>query len=100
VTANGKSECEAAHIVPRGRKGADDARNGLALCRSHHWAFDNGLFGVDASGKIHIPKDIAVHAANAGLVPFSKKKLRPPSVAAMVPAAEALAWHLKWIVKA
>lgn len=98
VAANGKTECEAAHIVPRGKRGADDARNGLALCRSHHWAFDEGLFGVDASGDIHVPS--AILALNADLGPFNKKKLRPPSVAAMAPAAEALAWHLKNIVKA
>ena len=47
VTVGGITETEAAHIVPRGLRGADDARNGLALCRGHHWAFDHGLFGVE-----------------------------------------------------
>lgn len=98
IAANGKTECEAAHIVPRGKKGADDARNGLALCRSHHWAFDKGLFGIDASGNILIPPPIL--ALNTDLAPFDKKKLRLPSVAVMAPAAEAFAWHLKNTVKA
>jgi putative restriction endonuclease len=98
VTAAGKSECEAAHIVPRGKKGADDARNGLALCRSHHWAFDEGLFGVDASGDILVPGSVLT--LNPDLAPFNKKKLRLPSVASVKPSDEALAWHLKNVVKA
>jgi Predicted restriction endonuclease len=24
------------------RKGSDDLRNGVALCKRHHWAFDSG----------------------------------------------------------
>jgi putative restriction endonuclease len=39
---NGSPEVEAAHIYPRGKGGSDDARNGIALCRLHHWAFDSG----------------------------------------------------------
>ncbi len=37
-------EAQAAHIVPKHRNGTDDPRNGLTLCRTHHWAFDQGLF--------------------------------------------------------
>ena len=37
-------EATAAHIVPKRKGGTDDPRNGLALCRTHHWAFDVGLF--------------------------------------------------------
>lgn len=38
---------EAAHIVPVRQPGStDEITNGLALCRLHHGAFDNGLIGV------------------------------------------------------
>lgn len=38
---------DAAHIVPVTQPGStDDVPNGLALCRLHHAAFDNGLIGV------------------------------------------------------
>lgn len=93
----GTFEVEAAHIVPRGLKGADDARNGLALCRSHHWAFDSGLFGV-VRGQIHIPAKVSAIADNAHLVAFGKKALRPPSVVALAPAPAALEWHMEMIV--
>jgi putative restriction endonuclease len=41
-TPNGEPEVEAAHIYPKSEGGADDVRNGVALCRLHHWAFDTG----------------------------------------------------------
>lgn len=41
-------EAEAAHIIPLPHRGPDDPRNGLALCRRHHWALDNGFFGITA----------------------------------------------------
>ena len=95
---NGRTEVEAAHIVPRGKKGADDARNGLALCRSHHWAFDRGLWGVGSDGKINVPPDILKLPANAALKSIVGKSLTPPSIASKTPDAAALAWHRKHIV--
>lgn len=40
------SAMEAAHIIPRGKRGADHLSNGLCLCPIHHWAFDRGLFTI------------------------------------------------------
>ena len=38
---------DAAHIIPVSHPGStDEISNGLALCRLHHAAFDNGLVGV------------------------------------------------------
>jgi putative restriction endonuclease len=92
------SEIEAAHIVPRSLKGADDARNGLALCRSHHWAFDRGLFGINPAGTIEIPPKVMALAQNALLAPFAEQPLRPPTKKALRPAPNALAWHFDNIV--
>lgn len=88
-------EVEAAHIVPRGLKGADDARNGLALCRSHHWAFDQGLFGIRPDLTIVLRSSAAAEARNAHLLSFSGRKIATPASTDPQPAAEALAWHLK-----
>ena len=46
-TGDGSSIVDAAHIVPRHKGGPDDPRNGLALCKNHHWAYDQGLFHID-----------------------------------------------------
>ena len=45
-TPSGTPEVEAAHIYPKSEGGADDPRNGLALCKLHHWAFDSGWLSV------------------------------------------------------
>lgn len=44
---DGVPEVEAAHIYPKSENGADDVRNGLALCKLHHWAFDSGWLALD-----------------------------------------------------
>jgi hypothetical protein len=41
-------EAEAAHIIGKDVLGTDDPRNGLALSRTVHWAFDDGLFTISA----------------------------------------------------
>lgn len=91
-------EVEAAHIVPRGLKGVDDARNGLALCRSHHWAFDRGLFGIGADRKVIVHSHAAAEVRNAHLLPFSGAAIAEPSNPALRPHDDALAWHLKHVV--
>lgn len=98
VNSQGFSEIEAAHIVPRGLQGADDARNGLALCRSHHWAFDRGLFGIMPTGQILIPPKILELPQNIPLGPLASMKLLPPTDSGLAPAPAALQWHLKHIV--
>jgi putative restriction endonuclease len=47
-SAKGWPEVDGAHIYPVELDGADDIRNGLALCKLHHWAFDGGLFAIDS----------------------------------------------------
>jgi putative restriction endonuclease len=95
---DGLAEVEGAHIVPRSLKGADDARNGFALCRSHHWAFDRGLFGVNAHGEIYVPASVLAISDNAPLRGLVAKPLNPPTDRSLKPADEALLWHMKKIV--
>ncbi|MCW5849336.1 MAG: HNH endonuclease [Anaerolineae bacterium] len=37
---------DAAHIVPWSRYDLDEVHNGIALCKLHHWAFDEGLLHI------------------------------------------------------
>ena len=46
---------DAAHIVPVGAVlGSDDTRNGLALCKLHHKAYDDGLLGIHPDYSISV----------------------------------------------
>jgi putative restriction endonuclease len=42
----GNPEIEAAHIYPKEEGGSDDVRNGIGLCKLHHWAFDSGWLSL------------------------------------------------------
>ena len=49
---------QAAHIVPVHIPGSTDVtRNGLALCPTHHTAYDNGLVGVRSNYQIAVNED-------------------------------------------
>lgn len=94
LAENAKPETESAHIVPRGRFGADDARNGLALCRAHHWAFDKGMWGVNADDVVVVHPAIADLPENEGLKALAGNKLTLPADHEMKPDERAFAWHM------
>ena len=58
ISPLGAHEIEAAHVVPRSKFGVDEVQNGIALCKKHHWAFDNGLFGVGINRKILVSETV------------------------------------------
>lgn len=89
---DGRSEVEAAHIVGRGSRGVDDIRNGLALCRAHHWAFDNGLVGLDSAGIIKVHPAVAGMPQSSSLLALAGQVLRAPANAADAPHPDALEW--------
>ncbi len=90
---NGKNELEAAHIVPRGMFGSDDPRNGLLLCRAHHWAFDSGMIAIDNQRRIIVPDPIKALPQNSTLLAIEGTKIRAPNQANLIPSIEALEWH-------
>lgn len=53
-TPDGRPEVEAAHVRPKAEGGPDDIRNGIALCKLHHWAFDNGWLSITAEYEISV----------------------------------------------
>lgn len=54
VTPGGKTLVEGAHIIPWSKSNNDDPRNGLSLCRSHHWMFDNMMLTIREDYTIQI----------------------------------------------
>ena len=90
-TDTGKTLLDAAHILPFAKHHNDDPRNGLALCKNHHWGFDRGWFTVAEDYKIlispHLHNTLTYLKANAFLV--------LPTQTECAPASDALAWHRK-----
>lgn len=53
-TPNGESLVEGAHIIPWSESKNNDPRNGLALCKTHHWMFDAYLLTVKPDFQIKL----------------------------------------------
>lgn len=92
-TPSGLVESEAAHVVPRSKLGADDARNGFTLCKSHHWAFDKGLFGVGDDRKVIVPESVTSLPENGTLVAIRARAISEARSAALAVHTDAFAWH-------
>lgn len=93
VDLSGMFETEAAHIVPKKSAGSDDARNGLALCRKHHWSFDRGLFGVDEDRRVIVPDAVLAIPQNASLAAFQGREISRSARPEWAPHPRALDWH-------
>ena len=87
-------EATAAHIVPKHKKGTDDPRNGLALCRTHHWAFDAGIFSLDDDCRVLLSSRVKqAETKNFGLMSLAERRIILPENRILRPHPEALEWH-------
>ncbi|MHA1863896.1 MAG: HNH endonuclease [Candidatus Thorarchaeota archaeon] len=66
ISPMGKYYCEAHHIQPLNKGGADDASNVLCLCPNHHAEMHNGLFYIEPHSKrlIYHNKEHEYHGTN------------------------------------
>jgi putative restriction endonuclease len=92
VSPRGSHGVDAAHIVPLALKGRNDVRNGLALSKELHWAFDAGLFGF-VDKKVIVPNSVKNIERNQFLRDLIGKELRVPHSINSVASDEALTWH-------
>ena len=90
---SGLIEIDAAHVVPRSLLGTDDARNGFALCKSHHWAFDKGLFSVGDDRKVIVPGSVSAIDQNVSLKRFHGYPVREAKTVSLRVHSEAFKWH-------
>lgn len=94
VTPDGYTAVEAAHIVPWSKSRNDDIRNGMALCKLCHWAFDKGMLGVSDSYTVITARSIGIDPNVPGLLQtLSARAIIPPIDSALWPAREYLATH-------
>ena len=88
INSKGHSEVHAAHIRPVELDGTDSVRNGIALSRTAHWMFDNGLISLN--------DDFSIITAHAG-IPEKAKRLLLPDRKAIVPINQKLQPHPKFL---
>lgn len=93
-TTDGRSVVDAAHIKPWSLSHSDDPRNGLALCRLCHWAFDAGLLGVSDRYTLLTASQLSVAPNLPGhLAPLAGRNIFLPRDKALSPDHEMLKWH-------
>ena len=94
VTPDGHTVVEAAHIVPWSKSRNDDIRNGMALCGTCHWGFDEGMLGVSDNYTVITSRSIGTDPNFPGLLlTLSGRGIIPPACRELWPAPEYLADH-------
>lgn len=88
-TDRGDTVIDAAHIVPFAESHNDDPRNGLALCKNHHWSFDHGWFSLTDNYRVIVSSRVR----NASPFLIEGVPITLPDHSQYAPAKDALAWH-------
>ena len=99
VTPDHLYEVESAHIIPLHEGGSDDIRNGIALTKTLHWAFDHGLFGIRPDRKIYLPEKDKNIRENAYLTRFENQEIVEARSVGLRIHQYALEWHFNNRVK-
>jgi len=86
---------DAAHIVPdRLPEGVPEVRNGLAMCPTHHRAYDQNLVLVTEQYRVEVQRDRLLHASSEAtkrtLVDFDGRRIWLPREKQLRPAPEFL----------
>ncbi|MCC5907959.1 MAG: HNH endonuclease [Balneolaceae bacterium] len=93
-TPGGSTLVDGAHIIPRSQSNNDDPRNGLALCKSHHWMFDQYMLTIKPDRTILLSKWLKEKRNDVGdLWNMNKKPILLPADKKFLPAEQALAIH-------
>ena len=92
---SGESVTDAAHIVPFSVSHNDDIRNGMSLCKLHHWAFDTGLISVNEAYRVIVSPSVT----ESMLTGLDNRKIYLPMKCELRPAREALEWHQEQVMR-
>ena len=100
VTMDGESATEAAHIIPFHISQSNDVRNGISLCKLHHWAFDKGLISLSEAYKVVVSRLLVEQGPiEWRLTNLYDKSILLPEHDRLYPAQDALAWHRKEVLR-
>ncbi len=100
VTMDGESAADAAHIMPFHISQNDDVRNGISLCKLHHWAFDKGLLSLSKNYKVIVSELMSDRRPTEWmLTELRDKSILLPEHELLYPAQEVLAWHREEVLR-
>jgi putative restriction endonuclease len=98
-TLDGHTAVEAAHIVPWSETRDDRPTNGLALCRTCHWTFDERLLSVSRYYTVIASRQLNVLNNLPGyLTSLEGSTIFLPSQESYRPDLDSLEWHRKHLL--
>jgi len=85
---------EAAHLIPFAVSHDDDPRNGMALCKNHHWAMDYDLIAptTDLSWRVNRHLDDRIEGQR-DLLDLAGRSVILPTLDRFHPKVESLRWR-------
>jgi putative restriction endonuclease len=85
---------EAAHLVPFNVSRDDDPRNGIALCRNHHWAMDRTLIAPSSqlTWRVSPVLDDRIEGQRS-LLDLHGRRVIVPAAGRFHPKADSLRWR-------
>jgi putative restriction endonuclease len=93
-TLDGHTVVDAAHIVPWNVGHDDRPANGMALCRTCHWTFDEGLLRVSSKYEIRASAQLRVASNLPGyLTSLEGRGIVGPAEKVYWPDLNSLEWH-------
>ena len=93
ITPGGKVIVDGAHIIPWEVSYNDDPRNGISLCKNHHWMFDEHLYTIRPDFSILISPILTEKSQKIDIKSLADTKILLPDDKVFIPAEEALLYH-------
>ncbi|SMO59055.1 HNH endonuclease [Gracilimonas mengyeensis] len=93
ITPGGKVIVDGAHIIPWEVSYNDDPRNGISLCKNHHWMFDEHLYTVRPDYTILMSPILSEKGQKMDIANIANTKILLPANESYIPAEEALLYH-------
>jgi len=94
LNLNGLVIIDAAHLIPFSESHDDDPRNGIALCKNHHWAMDKFLIVPGTDNLWHVSPELDDRIEGCKeILSLNKRKILLPHNKKYYPKPESLSWR-------
>jgi putative restriction endonuclease len=85
---------DAAHLIPFAETHDDDPRNGIALCKNHHWAMDRNIIAPGTDMRWHVSKLLDDRLeGQRELIRLDGRTILLPPEQRYHPRTDAIAWR-------
>jgi putative restriction endonuclease len=92
---------DAAHLIPFAESHDDDPRNGIALCKNHHWAMDRNLIAPGTDRIWHVLPSLDDRLeGQRELILLNGRSILLPHEARYHPKDDALLWRERGLARA